>query len=185
MSAMKPLLVGALSMGALLLGTLPAMAGENEEAMPLPGASTSLVTTSAAPNPAPKPPLIEQLETLVVDLQMPSETDAPIRVFWTGESLDEPKPADFARMAGLQLKRDEPVETRSLSELLDAPATEETWMSDDDKKIARRFAELRAFLNAHFAEIEVLAWGTTQKQIVVVGKLENGFAGLVTLVVET
>ncbi len=185
MSAMKPLLVGALSMGALLLGTLPAMAGENEEAMPLPGASTSLVTTSAAPNPAPKPPLIEQLETLVVDLQMPSETDAPIRVFWFEQGASEPTPADYARMAGLELKGDEPVETRSLSELLDQPATEQAWMSEDDKKTARRFADLRAFLNANFAEIEVLSFGTTQKQIVVAGRIENGFAGLVTLVVET
>ena len=175
-----------LVMIALGLATASCHADENEEATAPPPASVSPMNTPATTsNPAPKPPLVLQLESLVEDLQMPSETDAPIRVFWTPESLDEPKPADFARMAGLQLKRDEPVETRSLSELLDVPATEETWMSDDDKKIARRFAELRAFLNAHFAEIEVLAWGTTQKQIVVVGKLENGFAGLVTLVVET
>lgn len=182
---MKPLLVGALSMGALLLGTLPAMAGENEEAMPLPGASTSLVTTSAAPNPASQPPLVEQLESLVKDLQMPSESDEPIRVFWFEQSVAEPTPADYARMAGLKLQGNEPIEMLSLSELLDQPATEQTWMGEDDKKTARRFAALRAFLNANFAEIEVLSFGTTEKQIVVAGRLENGFAGLVTLVVET
>lgn len=48
---------------------------------------------------------------------MPSETDAPIRVFWSGETLDEPKAADYARLAGLKLKGDEPCEVRSLSTL--------------------------------------------------------------------
>ena len=173
-------------LGALALGAVPTMADENEEAPPLPPTSTSPVNTpTATPTEPQKPPLVVQLETLVADLQMPSESDAPIRVFWTSEAVDEPKAADFVRMAGLNLKGDEPIETRSLSDLLDQPATEETWMSDDERKTARRFADLRDFLNAHFAEIEVFAWGTTEKQIVVAGKTESGFVGLVTLVVET
>ena len=176
-----------LVMAALSCATASCYADENEEADAPPPASVSPVNAPAAvpTNPAPKPLLVAQLETLVEDLQMPSETDAPIRVFWTKENGDEPKAADFARMANLQLKENEPVETRSLSELLDVPATEQAWMSDEEKQTARRFADLRSFLNTNFAEIEVLCFGTTQKQIVVVGKLENGFAGLVTLVVET
>lgn len=185
MSAVKRFLLGALALGAFTLSTVPAIADENEEAKAPLEASTSPVNTSAAVPDSPRPPLAGQLELLVAGLQMPSETDAPIRVFWSNEGADEPKPADFARMAGLQLKGDEPVETRSLFDLLDVAATEETWMSEDEKKTARRFADLRAFLNANFAEIHVLSFGTTEKQIVVVGKLENGFVGLVTLVVET
>ena len=186
MSAMKPILLGALVAGACASGAVAAKADENKEAKVPPPTSVSAVNTpTAPPNPAPKPPLIEQLEALVAGLEMPSETDAPIHAFWSEESMDEPTPADYARLAGLDVRGDEPIEMRSLGDLLDGPATEETWMSEDDRATARRFAALRAFLNANFAEIEVLSFGTTQKQIVVVGRTENGFAGLITLVVET
>ena len=116
---------------------------------------------------------------------MPSETDAPIRVFFAPETIDEPTPADYARMAGVELKGKEPVEMRSLSDLLDSASEEEDWMKEEEKETARRFGDLRAFLNANLAEIEVLAWGDTEKQIVVAGRVEGEFAGLVTLVVET
>jgi len=187
-----------------ILGAPCARAQENREAKADAGASTCAMSTSTSPDSAPhspqKPPVVAQLETLVEGLEMPSETDAPFRVFWAEQTPikkqgaetdegdakgDELQPADYARMAGLSLKGNEPVEMRSLSELLDTPATVEKWMSADDQKTARRFADLRAFLNANFAEIEVLAWGTNEKQIVVVGRVEGGFAGLVTLVVET
>jgi len=177
-----------------------AAASEKEEADAAPLASISSMSTSpdAAPHTPQKPPVIAQLESLVAGLQMPSETDAPIRVFWTApnphekrgraddeDDTDELHAADYARMAGLHFKGNEPAEARSLSELLDQAATEQTWMSEDEKKTAHRFADLRAFLSANFAEIEVFAWGTTEKQIVVAGRTEGGFAGLVTLVVET
>ncbi|RYX84993.1 hypothetical protein EON83_07020 [bacterium] len=130
-------------------------------------------------------PIVAQLEELVGDLQMPSETDAPIRVFFSSESIEEPKPEDYARIAGVEVKEGDEVEIRSLADLLDNPAEEEDWMDDDEKETARRFADLRAFLHANLAEIEVLAWGDTEKQIVVAGRVEGGFAGIVTLVVET
>jgi len=191
-----------LSLCVLALGAHCTHARENGEAKAVPAASICAMSIppDAAPHSFQKPPVVVQLETLVEGLEMPSESDAPIRVFWVAQTpvkqqgretdegdakADELQPADCARMAGLNLKGDEPVEMRSLSELLDTPATVEKWMSADDQKTARRFADLRAFLNANFAEIEVMAWGTTEKQIVVVGRVEGGFAGLVTLVVET
>lgn len=186
---MKALL---LTSSLLMSGTL-ACAAENGEAAPVPPASTPSMSSVPENAPAPlvaaqtpaKPALVAQLETLVEGLQMPSETDAPFRVFFVNESPDEPKSADFARMAGIETKDGDAVETRSLSDLLDGPAQEEDWMRDEDKAIARRFAALRAFLNANFAEIEVLAWGDAEKQIVIIGRAEGGFVGLVTLVVET
>jgi len=182
----------------------PRVQAQEKEAKARAQASICAMSTSTSIEGAPdlqaKPPVVVQLETLVEGLEMPSETDAPIRVFWVAQMPvkrhggetdegdaqgDELQPTDYARMAGLNLKGNEPVEMRSLSELLDTPATVEKWMSADDQKTARRFADLRAFLNANFAEIEVMAWGTSEKQIVVVGRVEGGFAGLVTLVVET
>ncbi len=132
-----------------------------------------------------KPSVVTQLEDLVKDLQMPSETDSPIRVFSSKEPIDEPKPTDYARIAGADVKKGDKVEMRSLGELLDGPAKEEDWMGDEEKETARCFAALRAFLSANLAEIEVLAWGDTEKQIVVAGRVEGGFAGIVTTVVET
>ena len=130
--------------------------------------------TDAAPI---KPAVVAQLETLVDGLQMMSETDAPLHVFWTPDAPDEPKAADLARLSGTPMKDGAAIETRSLSDLLDGPAQEEDWMSDDEKKTARRFAALRAFLEANFAEIEVVAWGDAEKQIVVAGRVEGGYAG--------
>jgi len=201
---MKGLSLCLVSLLVCVLVAPRAHAQENEEAKAGAAASTCAMSTSTSPNAAPdspqKPPVVVQLETLVEGLQMPSETDAPIRVFWVEQTPtkkyggetdegdaqgDELQPADCARMAGIQLKGNEPIEMRSLSELLDTPATVEKWMSADDQKTARRFADLRAFLHANFAEIEVMGWGTSEKQIVVVGRVEGGFAGLVTLVVET
>ncbi len=163
-----------------------AWACENGEAPPPPPSSTPSMSSSApAAHRAPKPAVVAQLETLVDGLQMPSETDAPIHVFWTPDAPEEPKAADLARLSGTPIKAGAPVEMRTLSDLLDGPAQEEDWMRDDDKKTARRFAALRAFLEANFAEIEVVAWGDTEKQIVVAGRVEGGYAGFVTLIVET
>lgn len=146
---------------------------------------SSVPASASASQSASQPVVVTQLEKLVKDLQMPSETDAPIRVFFSPESIEEPRPADYARLAGVDVKKGDAVETRSLAELLDDPAKEESWMKEDEKETARRFAELRAFLHANLAELEVLAWGDTEKQIVVAGRVEGGFAGIVTLVVET
>ncbi|BCM89642.1 hypothetical protein IAD21_01489 [Abditibacteriota bacterium] len=146
---------------------------------------SSVSDSASASQPSSKPSIVTQLEALVKDLQMPSETDAPIRAFFSPESIDEPKPADYARIAGIEVKKDDAVEMRSLADLLDGPSQEEDWMDDDEKETARCFAELRAFLHANLAEIEVLAWGGTEKQIVVAGRVEGGFAGIVTMVVET
>ena len=181
-------------MAVALLGTGGfALAAENGEADKAPASSTPPMSASApgdhpAPNSTPplaKPTVVVQLESLVDGLEMASETDAPMHVFWAHESPDEPKAADIARLSGIHIKTGDAAETRSLSDLLDGPAEEEEWMTDDDKKTARRFAALRAFLEANFAEIEVVAWGTTTKQIVIAGRVEGGYAGIVTVVVET
>lgn len=146
---------------------------------------SSVSGSASASQSSSQPAVVAQLEDLVKDLQMPSETDAPFRVFFSSESIDEPKPEDYARMAGVDVKAGDEVEMRSVADLLDGPAEEEDWMDEDEKETARCFADLRAFLHANLAEIEVLAWGGTEKQIVVAGRVEGGFAGLVTLVVET
>ncbi len=189
MAVMKAFIVTA----SLLCAGVSARAGENGEAARGAPASTPSMSSvpenvpapqAAAPT-APKPEVVTQLEALVEGLQLMSETDAPFRVFFSDEVVDDPKAPDVARMAGIELQGDETVETRSLGDLLDNAALVEDWMEDEDKQTARRFADLRAFLNANFAEIEVLAWGDAKKQIVIIGRVEGGFAGLVTLVVET
>ena len=189
MARMKALFLTA----SLLSAGTSACADENGEAAPLSPSSTPSMSSTAENAPASplttqtptKPEIVTQLEALVEGLQMPSETDAPFRVFFVAESPDEPKAADFARMANIEVKDGEALETRSLGDLLDGPAQEEDWMREEEKATARRFAALRAFLNANFAEIEVFAWGDAKKQIVVAGRVEGGFAGLVTIVVET
>ena len=150
MARMKALMVTA----TLLSAGASARAVENGEAAPVPPSSTPIMSTVPTNNPAPrmptqtpaKPEVVAQLEALVEGLQMPSETDAPIRVFYAPETIDEPKAPDFARLAGIKVKDGDKVEMSSLADLLDQAATEEDWMHDEDKKTARRFAALRAFL---------------------------------------
>jgi hypothetical protein len=129
-----------------------------------------------------KLPLEQQLETATKDLEMPSESDEPFRVFslvLEGE-LDSEKLPEL-----LELKQSQPIEKRELDDFFESAATSEDWMEDEEKATAQRFANLRDLLKAELKDVCVYLYGERERDVVVVGETESGFAGLVTLIVET
>lgn len=132
------------------------------------------------------PPIVLKLRELTRDLQMPSETDAPFRAFFWAvedENEDDLTPAIIAQKA--KIEATEPIEERNLDEFFEAVATEEEWMDDEQKANASRFAVLRDFLKTELENVKIYAFGERKIEIVVVGQFEDGWAGLLTLVVET
>lgn len=149
----------------------------------------------AKPQPAPAPPepkasqlegappIVAQLEAATKGLQMPSETDAPFRVvYWPLEQikLSESEVALYAAE-----KPDAPVETQSVEAFFKNAVKVEDWMKDDEKANAARFAKLVETLQNGLENPRVYLIGKTERTVAIIGKAKGGFAGLITLVVET
>jgi len=132
--------------------------------------------------PAEESPLLKKLEAATADLDMPSETDEPFRVFSFDESgeLDKEKLPEL-----LKLKHSKPIEERELDDFFENAATSEDWMEDEEKATAKRFADLRDLLKAELKDVHVYIYGEKEMDAVIIGKTEKGYAGLVTLIVET
>ena len=165
----------------------PAWALENGA----PPANPIIMTDSTAS------PVVSELEAATRDLQMPSETDAPFQVvFYPAEAQTAANPQEktppevvkitpeaIAKLAGAPA--DAKVETRDLEDFFAAAATEEDWMEDEEKATAKRFANLVETLKKLLQDPQVVLWGEAKKQVAIVGQVEGGCAGVLTVVVET
>ena len=130
-----------------------------------------------------KPPIVAKLEDATRDLEMPSETDAPFRVVFYALEAEKLSPAEIAKLA--EALEDAEIETRELDEFFEAAAREEEWMNDEELATARRFAALVETLKTELKDVQVVVWGENELQVAIIGKCEGGFAGLLTVVVET
>lgn len=130
-----------------------------------------------------QPPVVAKLEEAVKGLEMPSETDEPFRVvFWPLEKsqLTNSEVAFYAAE-----RADAPVETRSVAEFFQDAATVEDWMDDAERADAKRFQNLVETLNAELKNPRVYLIGERERTAAVIGQVEGGFGGVITLVVET
>ena len=128
-------------------------------------------------------PVIAKIKAAVGDLQMPSETDAPMRVeFWPSEK-SAISPAEVALFAAV--KTQDSVETQSVEQFFAGAVLIEDWMSDDEKATAKRFQTLVEVLNAELENPRVYLFGERERTVVIIGHVKGGFGGLMTLVVET
>ena len=138
------------------------------------------VSASATSDAAP---VIATITAAVGDLQMPSETDAAMRVeFWPSDK-SAISPAQVALFAAV--KTENPVETKSVEEFFAGATLIEDWMSDDEKATVKRFQNLVAVLNADLENPRVYLFGERERTVVIIGHVKGGFGGVVTLVVET
>lgn len=152
-----------------------AVAAESAEANSV-AAPTLEIASGAAP-------VVTKLETASKGLQMPSETDAPFRtVYWPLEK-SEIKPSDVALY--LTENADATVKTQSVSEFFKNAVTVEDWMGDDEKADAKKMANLADALNADLESPHVYLIGDREITAAVIGKVEGGFAGVVTTIIET
>ena len=116
---------------------------------------------------------------------MPSENDFPFRAFFLEVKDKDVALAPETLPEPLKLENKAPVEERSLREFLGDAAAVEDWMEDEDKATAKKFAALLKTLKKELASPTVYLFGDRKKDAVVIGRVEGGFAGLVTQVVET
>ncbi len=157
---------------------------------PAPGTPDVAEETSAEATgvsaPAPKldgPPAIAKLEVATQGLLMSSESDEPFRtVYWPLEKA-EIKPAEVALY--LTENADATVETQSVEAFFKNAVTVEDWMDDDEKATAKRFVELVETINAELENPCVYLIGERERTAAIIGQVAGGFAGVVTLVVET
>ena len=177
------LILLALSLAVASAPSMPTRSAKTGEiAAPVTVAPVEIVKVSAATAPE-IPPVIAKIKEAVGDLQMPSETDAPMRVeFWPSEK-SAISPAEVALFAAT--KPQDSVETQSVAEFFAGAILIEDWMSDDEKATAKRFQTLVEVLNADLENPRVYLFGERERTVVIIGKVKGGFGGVVTLVVET
>ena len=130
------------------------------------------------------PPAIETLKHATDGLLFPSETDAPLEpFFWPHDDDSKLTPETLAPMAGVAA--DTPVKSVKLETFFRPATKEEEWHNDEEKAQVARFQELVRTLKTTLDDVKVFRVGETRIDVYVVGKVEGGYAGLKTLVVET
>ncbi|HEY0076046.1 MAG TPA: nuclease A inhibitor family protein [Abditibacteriaceae bacterium] len=127
--------------------------------------------------------ILEKLEAAAKDLLYISETDAPLEPFFWPTESEELTPEFIKQQA--KLPDDAPVSTQVLDELFEPVAIEEEWMNDEEIAEARRFQNLQTTLEENLKDVKVFRFGETDLDVFIVGKTDDGLAGVRTKVVET
>lgn len=132
------------------------------------------------------PPVVAHLEAAAQGLEFPSETDAPLQVFYWPDATPDLTPEALAQRAGA--KSDDPVETRDVDDFFSDATTEEKWMKEKDLVSVRGFQELLSLLKAELDDLQVVVSGENSLTAIVVGQPKEGgqgLAGFTTTIVET
>jgi hypothetical protein len=126
---------------------------------------------------------VEALKKASAGLLFPSETDAPFEPFeWPGEQ-GKPNKARVLELAGLPA--DTTVKTKSLDAFFKDATREEAWHDDQEKVEVQRFKQLVRAIQDNLSDVKVFLAGGTEKDVFIVGRAGDGWAGLKTKVVQT
>jgi Nuclease A inhibitor-like protein len=127
---------------------------------------------------------VEALKKASAGLLFPSETDAPFEPFeWAGQE-GKPDKARVLELAGLP--PDTPIKTKSLDAFFKDVTQEQDWMDEGEKAEVQRVKHLVQALKDNLGDVKVfLAGGRAEKDAYIVGRAEEGWAGLKTKVVQT
>lgn len=125
--------------------------------------------------------LLTQLKTLIRGLWLPSETEAPWTVpTWTLEKDD----ADSIRQA-LRREHNANVTQMPLEQLITQVKRRCQGYGDEGKAIAAQHQTLANFLQENCDHIQVFRVGEVTVDILIVGKIADGYVVLQTQSVET
>ena len=125
----------------------------------------------------------EALKKASKGLLFRSETDAPFEQFeWPGQE-GKPDKARVLELAGLPA--DTTVKTKSLDAFFKDATREEAWHDDQEKAEVQRFKQLVRAIQDNLSDVKVFLAGGTEKDVFIVGRAGDGWAGLKTKVVET
>lgn len=126
----------------------------------------------------------ETLKQAAEGLLFPSETDAPLEPFFWPQENNSPLNADMVTsLAGVAA--DIPIKSTKLATFFRPATKAEEWHNEEERAQAARFQELVKTLKDTLDDVNVFRVGETRIDVYVVGKVEGGYAGLKTLVVET
>jgi hypothetical protein len=116
-------------------------------------------------------------------LQFPSETDAPFEPFeWPGEQ-GKPDKARVLELAGVGPET--PVKVRSLDSFFKDATKEEEWHDPEEKAEVERFKQLVQTLKETLKDVKVFLVGQRETDAFIVGRVDSGWAGLKTRVIQT
>jgi hypothetical protein len=125
--------------------------------------------------------IIETLTQASQGLLMPSESEYPFEVF-IGEG------AELTSEKILELTHYPPatsIEEVELDYFFRNVATEKDWHDSIQKENVAKFQNLVQVIKDNLAEIRVYRIGTIEVNVYIVGKTNDGLAGLATKVIET
>jgi hypothetical protein len=130
-----------------------------------------------------KSAVVQALKKASQGLMFKSETDAPLEAFeWPGQE-GKPDKARVLELAGLPAST--PVKTTSLDAFFREATEEQDWMDEQERAEAQRFGQLVQALKDNLADVKVFNAGRAEKDVFIVGRAGDGWAGLSTKMVET
>lgn len=130
------------------------------------------------------PPVIDTLQKATEGLLFVSETDAPLQpFFWPDVGTTSPTPELVAHAANLPAAAS--IKSVRLDTFFRPATTEEEWHNEEEKAQVQRFKDLVKTLKETLDNMKVFRVGETSIDVYIVGRVEGGYAGLKTKVVET
>ncbi len=125
----------------------------------------------------------DQIKRLAEGLFYISETDAAIVAFEGGEAKAVTKD-EILRQTGQPMET--PVEERNFDEMFSRLTQIQDWFGDEETETARRFLELKIFLDKNLRDLKVFKVGRIQLKIYFVGlDSQSKLKGIQTDAVET
>jgi hypothetical protein len=123
----------------------------------------------------------ETLTQASLGLLMPSESEYPFEVFtWKDMELTPEKVLELTNYPPATF-----VEQVDLDYFFRNVATEKDWHDKIQKENVAKFQNLIQVIKDNLAEIRVYRIGTIEVNVYIVGKTNDGLAGLATKVIET
>jgi hypothetical protein len=123
----------------------------------------------------------ETLTQASLGLLMPSESEYPFEVFtWKDMELTPEKVLELTNYPPATF-----VEQVDLDYFFRKVATEKDWHDKIQKENVAKFQNLIQVIKDNLAEIRVYRIGTIEVNVYIVGKTNDGLAGLATKVIET
>jgi hypothetical protein len=125
--------------------------------------------------------IIETLTQASQGLLMPSESEYPFEVFfWKGVELTPQKILELTNYPPATS-----IEEVELDYFFRNVATEKDWHDKIQKENVAKFQNLVQVIRDNLAELRVYRIGTIEVNVYIVGKTNDGVAGLATKVIET
>jgi hypothetical protein len=125
--------------------------------------------------------VIETLTQASQGLLMPSESEYPFEIFtWKNVELTAEKILELTNYPPETL-----IEEVELDYFFRNVATEKDWHDKIQKENVAKFQNLVQVIKDNLAELRVYRIGTIEVNIYIVGKTNDGVAGLATKVIET